>query len=88
MRLRLPIVHSVNFWDLEYPKRIVEFARTLGKISLALICCHSTILQAKKAGTSAEKAILIIFPISSKRKLKIIEQLLMTAAPGKQPLVD
>jgi pyruvate formate lyase activating enzyme len=31
MRLRLPIIHSVNFWDLQYPKDIVEFAKPLGK---------------------------------------------------------
>ncbi len=30
MRLRIPIIHDVNYWDLQYPRAIVEFARELG----------------------------------------------------------
>jgi len=31
MRLRLPVIHDVNFWDLGYPRSIVEFAKELGE---------------------------------------------------------
>lgn len=31
MRLRLPIIHDVNYWDLQFPRAVVEFARELGK---------------------------------------------------------
>jgi pyruvate formate lyase activating enzyme len=30
MRLRLPIIHDVNFWDLEFPRSVVKFAKELG----------------------------------------------------------
>ena len=30
MRLRLPIIHNVNFWNLEYARKVAEFARQLG----------------------------------------------------------
>lgn len=31
MRLRLPVVHDVNFWDLGYVRSVVELARELGQ---------------------------------------------------------
>lgn len=30
IRLRCVIVHDVNYWDLDHPRRVVEFAKTLG----------------------------------------------------------
>ena len=30
MRLRLPIIHDVNYWDLEHPRAVVALARQLG----------------------------------------------------------
>lgn len=30
MRLRLPVIHDVNYWDLGYPRSIVKFAKELG----------------------------------------------------------
>lgn len=30
MRLRFPIVHDVNYWDLEYPRKMLKFAEGLG----------------------------------------------------------
>lgn len=30
MRLRLPIIHNVNYWNLEYPRKIIELAEELG----------------------------------------------------------
>lgn len=30
IRLRCVIVHNVNYWDLDHPRRVVEFAKTLG----------------------------------------------------------
>ena len=30
IRLRLPIVHDVNYWDLQYPRKVLELARELG----------------------------------------------------------
>jgi pyruvate formate lyase activating enzyme len=31
IRLRCVIVHDVNYWDLDHPRRVVAFAKTLGK---------------------------------------------------------
>lgn len=31
LRLRLPIIHNVNYWDLEYPRKVVELAKKLGE---------------------------------------------------------
>ncbi len=31
IRLRCVIVHDVNFWDLDHPRRVIEFAKTIGE---------------------------------------------------------
>ena len=31
MRLRLPVIHDVNYWDLQYPRAVVSLARELGE---------------------------------------------------------
>ena len=31
IRLRLPIIHDVTYWDLEHPRSVVAFARELGQ---------------------------------------------------------
>ena len=31
MRLRLPVIHDANYWDLQYPRSVVAFARELGE---------------------------------------------------------
>ena len=31
MRLRLPIIHDVNYWDLGYPRKVLELAEELGE---------------------------------------------------------
>jgi len=30
MRLRFPIIHNANYWDLEYPRKMLKFAEGLG----------------------------------------------------------
>jgi len=30
LRIRLPIIHNVNYWDLEYPRKMVELIEGLG----------------------------------------------------------
>ncbi|MCF8077446.1 MAG: glycyl-radical enzyme activating protein [Desulfotignum sp.] len=62
MRLRLPIIHSVNFWDLQYPKDIVKFARTLGKniIGIDLLPFHN--FASKKCGNLGRKGYFDNFP--------------------------
>ncbi len=70
MRLRLPIVHSVNFWDLEYPKRIVEFARTLGEniIGIDLLPFHN--FASKKSGNLGRKGYFDHFPNIFKEEIE------------------
>ncbi len=62
MRLRLPIIHSVNFWDLQYPKDIVAFAQTLGKsvCGIDLLGFHS--FAAKKFSNIGRKGYFDNFP--------------------------
>ena len=36
MRLRLPIIHDVNFWDLGYARSVVELAKELGPCVLGI----------------------------------------------------
>ncbi|MCK5163797.1 MAG: glycyl-radical enzyme activating protein [Desulfobacula sp.] len=62
MRLRLPIIHSVNFWDLQYPKDIAAFAKTLGKsvCGIDLLPFHS--FAAKKFGNIGRKGYFDHFP--------------------------
>lgn len=62
MRLRLPIIHSVNFWDLQYPEDIVAFARTLGKniCGIDLLPFHN--FAAKKFGNIGRKGYFDTFP--------------------------
>ena len=31
MRLRLPVIHDANYWDLRYPRSVVAFAKELGE---------------------------------------------------------
>ncbi len=31
IRLRLPIIHNVNYWNLEYPRQVLELAEELGE---------------------------------------------------------
>ncbi len=70
IRLRLPIVHSVNFWDLQYPKDIVKFAKTLGKsiIGIDLLPFHS--FAAKKYGNIGRKGYFDDFPNIFKEELE------------------
>ncbi len=70
IRLRLPIIHSVNFWDLQYPKDIVKFARSLGKniVGIDLLPFHS--FAAKKYGNIGKKGYFDNFPNIFKEELE------------------
>ena len=43
IRLRCVIVHNANYWDLDYPQSIAEFAKTLGKgvVGIDIIPYHN-----------------------------------------------
>lgn len=62
IRIRLPIVHSVNFWDLDYPRDIVAFAKPLEKSiqGIDLLPFHS--FAAKKIGNLGKTGYFDNFP--------------------------
>lgn len=78
IRLRLPIIHSVNFWDLQYPRDIVAFAKPMEKSiqGIDLLPFHS--FAAKKFGNLGRKGYFDNFPNIQKEELddyqKIISQ--------------
>lgn len=81
MRLRLPIVHSVNFWDLQYPKDIVKFANPLGKsvIGIDLLPFHS--FAAKKISTLGRKGYFDHFPNIFKEEVEDYRKIISRGGP-------
>lgn len=81
MRLRLPIVHSVNFWDLQYPKEIVAFAKTLGKnvCGIDLLPFHS--FAAKKFGNIGRKGYFDTFPNIFKEEVEDYKEIISMGGP-------
>jgi pyruvate formate lyase activating enzyme len=81
LRLRLPIVHSVNFWDLQYPKDIVEFAKPLGKsvIGIDLLPFHS--FAAKKFSTLGREGYFDHFPNIYKEEVEDYRKIISNGGP-------
>ncbi|SDT88568.1 glycyl-radical enzyme activating protein [Desulfobacula phenolica] len=81
MRLRLPIVHSVNFWDLQYPKDIVTFAKPLGDsvIGIDLLPFHS--FAAKKTNNLGEKRYFDHFPNIFKEEVEDYKKIISKGGP-------
>ncbi len=81
MRLRLPIIHSVNFWDLQYPKDIVKFAQSLGKniVGIDLLPYHS--FAAKKYGNIGRKGYFDNFPNILTEELQDYKDIISKGGP-------
>lgn len=81
MRLRLPIIHSVNFWDLQYPREIVQFAKSLGKnvIGIDLLPFHS--FAAKKYGNIGREGYFDNFPNILKEELEEYKTIISKGGP-------
>lgn len=62
IRVRLPIIHSVNFWDLQYPKDVVKFAKPFEKSiqGIDILPFHS--FMSKKMGNLGKKGYFDNFP--------------------------
>ena len=81
IRLRLPIIHSVNFWDLQYPKDVAAFAGSLGPgvRGIDLLPFHS--FAAKKTGNLGKKGYFDNFPNILNEELDEYKQIIDQGGP-------
>ena len=81
MRLRLPIIHDVNYWDLDHPRSVVAFARQLGDSveGIDILPYHS--LSESKNERLGRKYFFKGFPNLYKEDVEDYEKILREGGP-------
>lgn len=83
IRLRFVVIHNVNYWDLEYAREIIEYAKTLGDavIGIDIIPFHS--FAEKKYKRLNRKNLFKGFPNLSEEDIEGYRDLMEEIGPWK-----
>ncbi|SPD74688.1 putative naphthyl-2-methyl-succinate synthase activating enzyme [uncultured Desulfobacterium sp.] len=81
MRLRLPIIHDVNYWDLGHPRSVVDFARQLGGSVLGIDILPYHSLSESKNERLGRQYFFKGFPNLYKEDLQDYEEIIRNGGP-------